>query len=125
MATKQLKWRQFQDSNGELYHCLIYDVTEEIRGMFGVQIKEAFAVYKKTSELGREQFEGFGDKSPKTVEVADYPSGRYLQAYTENIRIPEMEEIFVVFDDTHTVCFWTSEWGGMKKTDLGNIDFGG
>ena len=125
MAIKQLKLRQFHHSLGRLYYCLTFDVTEEMQDLFGVPIKEAFAVYKKTSERGRELFKDFWDNPPKTIEVSDCPSGRYLQSYTGNIRIPEMEEIYVVFDDAHTVCFWTSEWGGMKATDLEHIDFGG
>ena len=125
MATKQLELRQFHHSHGGLYYCLTFDVTEIIQEMFGVPIKEAVAVYKKASERGREHFNDYWDNPPKTIEVSDCPSGRYLQAYTGNIRIPEMEEICVVFDDAHTVCFWTSEWGGMNATDLGHIDFGG
>lgn len=116
MAIKALEKRRF-NSNGDTYYCLTYDVTEEIREMFGVPIKEAFAVHKKATEDWEDP--------TKTIEVSDSPSGKYLQAYTEIIRIPEMEEIYVVFDNTHTVCFWTSEWGGIKKTDLRNIDFGG
>lgn len=125
MTIKALEKRQFQ-KDGDTYYCLTYDVTEEIREMFGVSIKEAFAVYKKTSGNWMAETEKkYWEDPPKTIEVSDSPSGHYLQVYTENIRIPEMEEIYVVFDDTHTICFWTSEWGGMKRTDLGNIDFGG
>ncbi len=125
MATKQLELRQFHHSRGGIYYCLTFDVTEEIREMFGVPVKEAFAVYKKAREREREHFKDYWDNPPKNIEVSDFPSGDYLQAYTEKIRIPEMEEIYVVFDDNHTVCFWTSEWGGMKATDLERIDFGG
>ena len=125
MATKQLKLREFNHSRGDIYYCLTFDVTEEIREMFGVPIKEAFAVYKSTAKDMAHYEKDFWDNPPKTLEVLSrrFPNGITVKA--DDVQIPDMNEIYVVFDDTHTVCFWTSEWGGMKATDLKNIDFGG
>lgn len=125
MATKQLELRQFHHSHGGLYYCLTFDVTEEIREMFGVPIKEAFGIYKKTSEDMAQYEKDFWDDPPKTLEVYPHWHSNELEVHTNYVQIPDMEEIYVVFDDSHTVCFWTSEWGGMRLTDLGNIDFGG
>ena len=126
MANKALEKRRF-NSNGDTYYCLTYDVTEEVREMFGVPVKEAFAVYKKTPEdhLGIGTIKTYWENPPKTLEVLSRRSPSRLTVNNDDVEIPDMEEIYVVFDDNHTVCFWTSEWGGMKKTDLGNIDFGG
>ena len=125
MATKQLELRQFHHSRGGLYYCLTFDVTEEIREMFGVPIKEAFAVYERAGEREREYFKDFWDNPPKTLEVWSrrFPNGLTVKA--DDVQIPDMNEVYVVFDDVHTVCFWTSEWGGMKKTSLDDIDFSG
>ncbi len=125
METKKLETRQFHNSRLGTYNCLTFDVTEEIREMFGVPIKEAFAVYKKTSERGMKYEKEFWDNPPKTLKVYPHYVPGGLKVHADSVQIPDMKEIIVVFDDAHAVCFWTSEWGGMKATDLGNIDFGG
>ena len=125
MATKQLELRQFHHSRGGLYYCLTFDVTEEIREMFGVPIKEAFAVYERAGEREREYFKDFWDNPPKTLEVWSHPFPNGLTVKDDDVQIPDMNEIYVIFDEAHTVCFWTSEWGGMKKTSLDDIDFSG
>lgn len=107
IATKKVEMRPFRHYLGKTYYCLTFDVTEEIREMFGIPIKEAFVVYRK-------------DKKP-----FENPSKTQNYAYEEALQIPYRGEIFVVFDDDHTVCFWSSDFGGgIKKTKLDSIDFG-
>ncbi len=106
-ATKKVEMRRFRHLRGKIYYCLTFDVTEEVREMFGVPIKEAFVVYRKNDKPF--------DNPPKTKD--------YI--FEESIQVPHMEEIFVVFDDDHTVCFWYSDFdGGIKRTSLDSIDFG-
>ena len=123
METKNLEVRTFRDSRGDIYRCLTFDVTEEIREMFGVPIKEAFAVYKKTDESWIKYDQDFWDNPPKTVEIYPHSVPNGLAVHAGAVQIPDMNEIMVVFDEAHTVRFWPSEWGGMERTDWERIDF--
>ncbi len=92
MATKKLERRQFQNSRFGIYHCLTFDVTEEIQEMFGVPIKEAFAVYKKTTE-DRAKFEkDFWDNPPKTIEVSDCLRGGIFKLTQEISVFPKWKK---------------------------------
>ncbi len=120
MDTKEIKKRILKDDEGKNIYCLTFDVTDEIRNIFGVPIKEAFAIYYKIYEFSiRVKTESrIWANPPKTVNCYRHAVHNGLEIHPESVQIPDMNEIIVVFDDDHTVSFWTSEWGGIKKKDL-------
>lgn len=119
METRNLEMRQIHHANMGTYHCLTFDVTEEIREMFGIHVKEAFAVYKKMSEREIESDNDFLANHPKMVEVNEHPRSHCsIEVHPDAVYIPNGNEIIVVFDDEHRVRFWISEWGGMER--IGN-----
>ncbi len=121
MPTKPFVERDIFNQDTKLIdHCLTIDVTDEVRKMFGVPIKEAFVVFTHHLDSLKSK--------PKALDTIDSisPYGDHFSIDFDSIDIPSMEEVYVVFDDTHTVCFWTSEWGGMKRMpSLEKVSFGG
>ncbi len=90
----------------------------------------------KTAESAREA-PSPGDENPARWKLT-YPSQRMpLEGFLEMTAThlvgrmtPETKDHVAEHTNLtekmkHTVCFWASEWGGMTRTDLANIDFGG
>ena len=117
MAIKELEKRKLK-IDGHVYCCRTFDITEEMRELFGVPVKEAFVVLTEHDDMMEE--------IPKTIDTSDYASpygGFRFSASATSIDIPTMESIYAVFDDDHIVQFWISEWGGMKRISSKDIDF--
>ncbi len=141
MNIKKLERRRFTNDFGDTSYCLTYDVTEEIRAMFGVPVKEAFAVLRMAWEWERPEDpsvkgppdwenettgKGLFENAPETIEV-NSPTLPHLIihrfASADVVDYPDIGGyVVVVFDDTHTVSFWTSEVGGMIRTSLDKLE---
>ena len=97
--------------DGHAYCCLTFDITEEVRNLFGVPVREAFVVLTKHDDMM--------EVIPKTIDTSDYTSPyggfRFLASAT-SIDIPTMESIYAVFDDDHAcisaLCEICHSYGG-------------